>query len=409
MKFETQTQSGGNSGNDVSQEQWQAWNEYQWSLFEVDESPTKNGQGAVVPNTFTKSLTQVGIANFFLDCGLQPQPDSEYDSKLEAGTEDGKKGHGVENMPVGYSEAEKEHVRKYPDNYFRTVDGKRKQFKPERPTQEIYVAFDVPNIVIDWTKHPLESMHKLGQKPLRISFNGYFSRRNASKGIVWEGFGKSLRFNPHWQTGKLSPNNPIQKLANNMSLGDVFESSGYDFDKLLGGALNLNFEVRCKRSDNGTLERMFPAVLKSTSRIVDLNIPSVGKVTREQQIPECDIVPVSVMLNQETFDPQILEIISNKRELKAVLPKATSFQPNAVKAPDFFLGVNWEDTNLCKALGGFGGDNSSNNAPQASQSGISGKPEQKASVGSNPAQKEAQSVPQEPESSPDFTFDDDTL
>lgn len=405
MKFETQTQSGGNGGNDVSQEQWQAWNEYQWSLFKVNEVPAKTNKGAVIDNTFSKMVTQVGIANFFLDCGLQPQPDSDYDSKLDAGTEDGEKGHGVENMPEGYSEAEKAHVRKYPDNYFRTVDGKRKQFKPERPTQEVYVAFDFPNIMVDWTKHPLESYHKLGKKPLRVSFNGYYARRNGKKEIVWEGFGKSLRFNPNWQTGKLSPNNPIQKLANNMDKGDEFENSGYDFDRLLGGALNGTFEVRCKRDDEGNLTRVFPAQLKSTARIVDLDIPSVGTVTREQQIPECDIVPVSVMLNQETFDPQILEIISNKRELKAVLPKATSFQPNAVKAPDFWLGTKWEDTNLCKALGGFGGDNTSNNAPQASQNGVSDKPEQQASVG----QKEPESVPQESEPTPDFTFDDDNL
>ena len=405
MKFETQIQSGGNGGSDVTPEQWQAWNEYQWSLFEVEEVQSKNNKGAVIPNTYTKSLTQVGIANFFLDCGLQPQPDSDYDSKLEAGTEDGQKGHGVEGMPEGYSEAEKAHVRKYPDNYFKTVDGKRKQFKPERPTQEIYVAFDVPNIVIDWTKHPLESMHKLGQKPLRISFNGYYARRNDKKEVVWEGFGKSLRFNPNWQTGKLSPNNPIQKLANNLDLGDVFENSGYDFDKLLGGALNLNFEVRCKRKDSGDLDRMYPAQLKSTSRIVDLNIPSVGKVTREQQIPECDITPVSVMLSQETFDPQILEIISNKRELKAVLPKATSFQPNAVKAPDFWLGVNWEDTNLCKALGGLG-EQSGQQASQKPSQGSSPSGTQTPAQESKPSQSEAQK-PQQQYNEPPMDFEDD--
>lgn len=403
MKFETQ--SSGNGGNDVSQEQWQDWNEYQWGLFEAEEKATKNKQGAVVPNTFHKLLTQVGIANLFLDCGLQPQPDAEYDSKVEAGTEDGEKGHGVDNMPAGYSEAEKAHVRKYPDNYFRTVDGKRKQFKPERPTQEIYVAFDVPNIVVDWTKHPLESMHKLGQKPLRISYNGYFSRRNGNKEIVWEGFGKNLRFNPNWQTGKLSPNNPIQKLANNMDLGEVFEASGYDFDKLLGGALNLNFEVRCKRDDNGNLERVYPAVLKTTSRIVDLNLPSVGKVTREQQIPECDITPVSVMLNQETFDQQILEIISNKRELKAVLPRATSFQPNAVKNPDFWIGAKWEDTNLCKALGELG-SNDQNSPSQAPQGGQSGEAKQVPSSDNKPAQNQAQEPKQVISNEPPMEFDD---
>ncbi len=350
MKFNNPSMGNtNNNSQDIPQEAWDQWNTYYWGLFGKEESPTKKSDGSVVENNFTKKLTKIGLANFFLDVGHQPQPDSSYDSKLPKGTEDGQKGHGVENMPAGYSDEEKAHVTKYPDNYFKTVDGKRVQFKPEKPTQEVYIAFDIPEIMVDWTKYPRDNLHKLGCKPLRLSFNGYFCRKDKDKNIVWEGFGKSLRFNPNYRTKKLSPNNPINKLAANMSLGLEFENSEYDFDVLLGGATNVTFTINCSK-EGESIKSVYSPNFKASSEIIDMNVPNIGLITREQQIPSCDIVPVSVMLDQESFDDNILEIIRNKKELKAVLPKATSYQPSPINHPDFWLGKNWKETALCKAL-----------------------------------------------------------
>ncbi len=318
-------------GSAVSDDQWKEWNDYYYSLIDGKEQPHKNKQGDIVEGRFYKKKKLVGKLAMLVDCGLQPQADASYDWKGEAG-------EGSNLSP-----AEQAHVDKYPDNYFKTVDGKRMQFKPERPTQEFAFYFDFPKVVIDWTKHPIEALHSLGQKPLRVSYNGYF--KNSSMGL--EGFGKQLRFAPNYKTGKVSPNNPIYKIATAMNVADSFESSNYDFGKLAGGHCFFELYIT-KNTYNG--KSYYDAEIKNYSEITEIEAGD-NTITVEQQIPQSDEPFVGVTLNGGNYSDEVLDMVAHKKELMAVLPRATSFQPNATKNPDFWLGCKWEDSDLCKALG----------------------------------------------------------
>ena len=324
FSFTPETASSGNTGGGsaVSDDQWKEWNDYYYSLLDGKEQPHKNKQGDVVEGRFYKKKKLVGKLAMLVDCGLQPQPDSSYEWKGEI--------------------TEEEHIAKYPDNYFKTVDGKRMQFKPERPTQEFAFYFDFPKIMVDWTKHPIEALHSLGQKPLRVGYNGYYKDHKTGA----EGFGKQLRFAPNYTTGKLSPNNPIYKIATAMNVADEFESSNYDFGKLAGG--HCFFEVVINR--NADKDTVYPAALRGYSEITEIEAGE-NTITVEQQIPESDVPFVGVTLNGGNYSDEILDMVAHKKELMVVLPRAKAFQPNATKNPDFWLGCNWKDSDLCKALG----------------------------------------------------------
>lgn len=310
---------------------WDEWNEYFYSLLDSKEQPFKNKEGVVVEGKFFKKKKAVGVLKMIADVGFQPQIDADYDWKGVAGTDE------------EYSDEEKAHCAKFTDNYFRTVDGKRKQFKPVRPTQEYALYYDFPKVMVDWTKHPVEELHKLGNKPLRVCYNGYI--KIPSKGV--DGFARNLRFAPNWKTNKLSPNNPLCKIASAMGLGEQYDKE-YDLGVLIDGACFFDLFLNKNVKDGRTF---YQEDIKNYSEITEMELPNGDIFTVEQQIPECPSEAVGVLLNGGDYSEDVLNIVRHRKELMAVLPKATNFQPNAVKAPDFYLGANWEDSDLCKALG----------------------------------------------------------
>ncbi len=332
FSMKPQTHAAGNSegGNSTSEASWDEWNDYFYGLLDSKEQKAKNKDGDVVEGRFYKKKKLVGELALLVDCGFQPQQDASYEWKGVAGKGD------------QLSDEEQAHVDKFSDNYFQDVDGKRMQFKPERPAQEFAFYFDFPKVMVDWTKHPVEALHRLGTAPLRVGYNGYF--KNTAKGI--EGFAKNLRFTPNWKTGKISPNNPIYKIATAMGVDEEF-SKEYEFGVLAGG--HCFFEVFLTKNTYND-KTFYGSEIKNYSEITEIEAGD-NVITVEQQIPETLVSFVGVTLSGMEYSPEVLEMISHKKELMAVLPKATSFQPNAVKAPDFYIGCKWEDTDLCKALG----------------------------------------------------------
>lgn len=355
-----ETTNGGNGQSvNVSDEQWQEWNNYYWSLFDAKESPATNREGAVREGVVQKRKKYVGILKGIVDIGFQPQQDSSYEWKGVAGKGD------------ELSDEEKAHVTKYPDNYFKDVDGKRMQFKPTRPTQEFALYFDTPKVMVDWTKHPIEALHSLGQKPLRVCYNGFVNI--PSRGI--KDLGKHLRFNPNWQTKKLSPNNPLMKIATSLNVASEYQGSDYDIGVFAEQACNLTLVI------DKSKDRFFTVKIIDHSEISDIEVGD-NTVTREQQIPECPSEFFGVLMNGGSYTEDVLKWVSNREELQFALPRSTTFQPNAVKNPDFFLGADWSTSDLCKALGeGFGQERS----PQGSSDT---KPEQKPVKKEEPKQEE---------------------
>jgi len=319
------TQESGTSN--VTEDQWSEWNSYYWSLFDGKETQATKADGEIREGVKQKRKKYVGVLKGIVDLGLQPQQDASYEWK------------GVAGKGSELSDEEKAHVQKYPDNYFKDVDGKRMQFKPERPTQEFSLYFDIPKIEIDWTKHPLENLHKLSKKPLRVCYNGYI--KIDSLGV--DDLRKHLRFNPNYRTGKLSPNSPLMKIASSLNVSEEY-SSDYDIGVFANQACNLTLVAECVN------DKFFNELIVEYSEISDIEVGD-NTITREEQIPECNSEFMGVLLNGGDYSEDVVSWVSHRKELMAVLPRAKSFQPNATKAPDFWLGVNWEESDLAKALG----------------------------------------------------------
>lgn len=326
--------------SNITDDQWEEWNQYYWSLFDSKEVQAQNSKGVVREGVVQKRKKYVAVCKGIVDLGLQPQQDASYEWKGESGKGD------------DLSEDEKAHIVKYPDNYFKDVDGKRMQFKPERPTQEFAIYFDVPKIEVDWSKHPIDALKSLGKKPLRVCYNGYI--RIDSKNI--EDFRKHLRFRPAYQTGKLSPNSPLMKMATALNVSEEY-SKEYDIGVFANQAMNVTL-VAEKAKD-----RYFEEIIVDFSEISDVEVG--GNVfTREQQIPECNSEFMGVLLNGGQYSEDVLNWVSHRKELNCVLPRATAFQPNAKKNPDFWLGVNWEDSSLKKELDKLQGSNNTSQGQQ---------------------------------------------
>jgi hypothetical protein len=320
--------SGSDSG--VSTEQWNEWSEYLHTLIKADDVPVAGKKGKT-----TRTKTQVGILNFIMDMGFQPQADGQYDTKcaLPLDGED-------------YSQEELDHIAKYPTNDFIWVTDdngvrKRKQTAPKRPEQEYAFFFDFPEVMVDWAKNPNEDMHKLGQKPLRISYNGRFGK------IGQLVFNRTLPFTIDFKTKVLGSKNPIYKIADKMGVAQAFESSGYDLGVLAGRACK--WSVISEKNVSGD-KTFYNLTIKDASKIEEVVAGDI-KITVEQQIPKCDVEFVGVHFNAESYDSDTIEYIKNRKELVEVVQRATSFKPSPVNHPDFIIGCEFKDSGLAKALG----------------------------------------------------------
>lgn len=330
------TSEGEGGGSDITNDQWAGWNEYLHSLITTAETEGKTDK-------FSKSKSFVGVLNFIMDMGYQPQRDGEWDTKVALPAE------GEEN-----SAEELEVIAKWPSNYYKWVEDKgvkkRKQYSPQRPEQEYAFFFDFPKIMVDWTKHPSEDAHKLGMKPLRISYNGKFGKPE------FVTFNKTLPFRTD-RDGKLSPKNPIHKIAAAVGVVDSFIESGYDLGTLVQGACH--WTVTFNRNVSG--ERTFYNTMITEPRMIEDVEAGEVVITRDQQIPKCDVEFVGIHLNGGDYNEEAMKYLKNRKELLTIVKRAVSFQPSPEKYPDFVLGADYADSDLCKALGG---SNSTGDAPK---------------------------------------------
>lgn len=329
FSMKPQLPTGGSEGS-VTTEQWAEWGEYLHNLIKADDVAVSGKRGKT-----TRTKTQVGILNFIMDMGFQPQADGQYDTKCAIPLE------GEE-----FSIEELAHIEKYPTNSFIWVEDdkgntKRKQTAPKRPEQEYAFFFDFPEVVVDWTKHPNEEMHKLGQKPLRVSYNGRYGKTGQ---LV---FNRTLPLTLDFKTNLLGNKNPIYKIADKMGVVQEFESSGYDLGVLAGKACKWSVVGEKNISGDRTF---YNVTIKDASRIEEVVAGDI-KITVEQQIPKCSVSFMGVHFNADSYDPEAIEYIKNRKELVEVVKRATSFKPSPVKYPDFIIGCEFKDSGLAKALG----------------------------------------------------------
>lgn len=372
-------------GSGASKEEWQAWNEYLYSLIEGKETEVKEGK-------FVKKADLVGILNLMVDVGFQPQADGEYDTKV-AVPDDGEE----------FSQEEREYMDKYPGSGFiwtKDKSGKRvrKQTNPQRPVQEYYFAYDFPDLMVDYTQHPIEDVHKLGSKPLRVSPNGKFRKGD------FVGFNRQLRFQLDRRDNTLSTKNPIYKIADASGCLKEFLESEYDLGELAGTACEWTVIME-KRVDGD--RTYYNTRIQDPSFVADVRVGNKVVATREDRIPSCDVEFMGVLLDQDEYSPEALEIIKNKPELLATLKRCVEFWPNKKDYPDFSFGTFFKDTKLAAALGmaGEASDSSSEEESSPKQGGSTGVGEKQAENSS----EEDDSPPFDPDTSDDFDFGDDDI
>lgn len=379
---------------EVSADAWKEWNDYYYSLLGVEEKPSRNGDGVVKEGFFNKTKSLVGIANVFVDCGFQQQQDAEYDSD-EALPEEGEE----------FSKEELAVMEKWPSNTYKWKDGKvggkRVKVVPKQPAQEYAIFFDFPKIVIDWTKHPIEALHSLGEKPLRVSMNGYLKFKG------FEGFGRRLAFDPNYKTKKISTKSPLYKLASNMDVVEEYIQS-YNLAALAGKAVK--FDVVMERNHYNDRD-YFNTVIKNHSKITEVEAGDTT-ITVEQQIPQCDITPQAIPLNLkegQTFDEAALGTVKHDKGLKAVLPAMVSWKPSPKNHPDFVKGIEFKDTDLYKALGWSEGTPETGSDKTSNQSGTNTKVDDKPSE--NDSDKKEQNLSEPVNDLPEFNddFGDDEI
>ncbi|AUR92172.1 hypothetical protein NVP1170O_059 [Vibrio phage 1.170.O._10N.261.52.C3] len=367
-KKPTQGQGGGSGSSDVTPEQWQEWNKYVWECIDLDVEDRGNDR-------MRKEAFQVGVVSFILELGYQPTI-GKYKTKVA-------EPEGDEE----YSAEEREYMEKYVGSDFiwekdyQTNKMERKQTMP-RFDEEYVVCVDYPDILIDYSKHPYSQSEGEDLRPLRVDANGWFK----------DDFQRHISFSLNRQK-ELSDKNFFYKVASAAGVLDQFKADDYDLATLAGVAAN--FKLRA--DFDGNFLNLF--IAGAPEKVSDIKVQ--GRVVAKAEDMLVNVGRVSftgILLDDEDgyTDDMLKEVRYNwKRKLEACV----SYQPSPEKFPDFWLGVDWEDTKLCKALKAFEGNRPSSGGDSGEEKPAKKEAPKKGTPSKVEVKKEE---PEEP-----MAFDDD--
>ena len=353
MKGKSAKKTGGGERLD-----WTPFLEYQHKLFDVPEVEIKE-------NRFKKTKSCIGILNLLIDGGFQKY-NGVYDSKKEAP-------EYVENPTdeQRYSAEEIAVIEKYPDNDFiwqydfQSKSQKRKHVRPN-VNQRYILCFDFPEIMVDHNEAPYaKEGEDAGTKPLRICYNGKWEKSGKYKPV--EGFTREVNFSLDTE-GNLSDKNILYKLADKMGvLGEFIED--YDVGLLLGKACK--WSVVATRNVGNDGKNYYDITIKDVTSIDPVTVG--GKTfSAEDQIPECDIAPVGLLMMGGDYSDENLMVI--RKGFDKSLEQSIDFEEDGD-----VLSVAWENTDLCKALKAYR-DANSNNSSDSQEDKAEDKKEEKAEV-----------------------------
>lgn len=308
------------TGSSESSEEWTAWHDYVYASIDAKEVEIESGK-------FKKTKTYAGYVNLIVEAGFIPaEEDAQYDTQVTAPAV------GVDE----YTPEEQEVVDKYPSNYFKWVDGKRKQCRPQNPEEELVICIDLPKVMLDYSKHPASNSDVPDIKPLRISLNGTFKRA----GRLTFARNIALRLD---RDKKISNKNMLYKIAECSGVLQQFIDSEYDLGVIAGVCCNWSLEY-IKNVGDRTFHNI---VLKTPITIEEIDAGGTI-ITVEQQIPECPVPFVGIRLNGGDYSEDVLRNL--RKEFLVVMERGIEFHPYKDKYPDWTKGCNWKDTDLCKAL-----------------------------------------------------------
>jgi hypothetical protein len=321
------------SSNDIPQEEWAVWAEHQWEAFSAKVQEV-NGKSR-------KEKNLIGIVNYIQDLGTPPAKDSEWQSKCKD--------------PVGdeeYSASEREWMAKNPTHDFiwtkqynaktKQSETVRKQTSPSYPMQEYGLAVDFPQVMLDYSKHPLWDGEGEAIRPLRISLNG--SKKFFSP-IAFGGNGKPIK-----------ENNLIYKICRAAGREKELLDGGFDIATVAGAECNFKVVADRKTGEDGGTIVYFKA--STPSQIDDVEVGDMS-ITSEQQVEkakEGKYIPefLGVLFKSEGLSEDSLKYVA--KDFYGYIDhasKSSRYTISGVSAKgeySFEKGVDWVGSNLQKAL-----------------------------------------------------------
>lgn len=378
-KLVTETATNGNGGEKITNDQWDEYNELVWNTFDVASTKLANGKEI-------KEYDMIGHVKFIMELGHQPQPDASMNSNLPVPKE------GEDNSPE-----ELARIQKFPLNYFTWEDEwkdgvkstKRKVHWPKEPEETLVIAVDFPALKFDYNKHPASTETGENIKPMRIDYNG-----------KWKGaFNREISNKLDYKTGKLMSDKAIQyKIATACGNLEEYQNDQHDLAHLVDAVCNWTVKMTKNTTDKGTY---YSTEIKDPSPVQDIKGRQVYTVKEQLEDNACDTEFCGILFHGGEYSKEQLDQVRPFWWSKVM--QATQFDRNKGTSRDgeWLIGMNWEDSDLCKAVKEFGIElpnfSGGQSRPEA-QPKQEAKSQPKQEVNKAPAKKE--------EVQEEFEFDD---
>ncbi|BAV80957.1 hypothetical protein [Vibrio phage RYC] len=230
-----QKQSGGQ--REYDKEGFKAWYQHCFEEFPLKKVEDK-GKGKK-----RKQKTLIGITNYIHDLGTPPAPPARF--KVAEDWVAPVEGEEYSQYEADFIEKKAAEGRQVDFEWVdewdaRANNGKggmvrnRKQTSFQWPKQQYGICIDVPNWLVDYSKHPnAPEGAKEDWRPMRISLNGV-NRGKMTNNIFFE---------TDYKTGEIGDKQLLRKIAIAAELDDELKESEWDIGVLAQAACN--FQVTC--------------------------------------------------------------------------------------------------------------------------------------------------------------------
>ncbi|MCP4985584.1 MAG: hypothetical protein GY928_05775 [Colwellia sp.] len=350
---------------DITNDQWNTWNDVSWSALPFSSTKAPNGSEV-------KQGKLLGYVNFIMEIGNQER-EVQLDSNLALPKE------GEENSP-----AELARMESHKGNYFKWVDDYKDGEKTSKRKlcwkvyeEELVMAVDFPSVKVDYNLHPANTEEGENIKPLRIDYNGKW--KNA--------FNRTIVNDTNWKTNQFGDKDIKYKITAANGTLEEYKQSNHAMGYLV--QVPCSWTVKMSKKVNG--EAIFyNTEIKDPEAVVDIQERS-GVYTAKEQLADTpnteDFCGILFNGEEDSYSKEQLEQARGFWWSKAMQAVQIDKNEGSNREGNWFKGTNWSDSNLAKACEKF-----EIKLPQVK--GQSQQPQQQAQQ--TPAEKKVDQPKQEP-------------
>lgn len=271
--------------------------------------------------TATKSRSIPGVISGIYDLGEQEREDAEYEF-------------------AGDAAAEAAEIEKFPETYFKDgLNDKNKPVRlkcyPQKPVQQVAVAVDFPQVIVDKGKHFGNS----NPQPLRMLLNREFTLSDKTKVVASPYSVTATKYDDG--TWAFAKNNGLHKLA---AATDSLDEKGYfkpeDLADLIGKVAQFEFRVWMKPDKKDKTKAYFTEDIKLSGMVpegvvipeYDESILHMVNMHVENDAESVKQMRVSIRNTQQrakNFEGSVLEA-----ELAAAYPNQAKKEPEKTATDD---------------------------------------------------------------------------